>query len=276
MKTEFEKTDKIEKTDKADKADKADKTDKADKADKYEKTERTEKAEKISKLEAAIGYTFKNKEYLITALTHSSHSNEQRAKGLPAVCNERLEFLGDSILSMITSEYIYSKYPTTPEGDLSKLRAEAVEGDSEKEYSKKLGVGDFLLLGKGEELSGGRTKKKLLEDAFEAIVAAIYLDGGYEMAKKFVLPFIISKLEGSVIDNDSTDYKTKLQILIQKEGPGEHLEYRTVSEYGPDHNKTFEVEVKLNSNIIGHGTGPSIKHAEKAAAKDALRLFGIK
>ncbi len=230
----------------------------------------------LKKLEKAIGYTFNDIKKLETALTHSSYSNEQKAKGIPSECNERLEFLGDAILSMITSEYIYKKYPNVPEGDLSKLRAEAVEGDSEKDYSKKIGVGDHLLLGKGEEQSGGRTKKKLLEDAFEAIVAAIYLDGGYEAAKAFVLPFITGKLDGAITDTDSTDYKTKLQILIQKEGPGEHLEYRTVSESGPDHNKTFEVEVKLNSNIIGHGFGPSIKHAEKAAAKDALRLFGIK
>lgn len=230
----------------------------------------------LEMLEKSIGYTFKNRELLYSALTHSSYSNEQKAKGIPCECNERLEFLGDSILSMITSEYIYSKYPNTPEGELSKLRAEAVEGDSEKEYSKKLRVGDFLILGKGEELSGGRTKKKLLEDAFEAIVAAIYLDGGYVAACDFVLPLITKKLDGALPDTDSTDYKTKLQILIQKEGPGEHLEYRTVSESGPDHSKTFEVEVLLNSNIIGHGQGPSIKHAEKAAAKDALRLFGIK
>ncbi|MBE6543142.1 MAG: ribonuclease III [Ruminococcaceae bacterium] len=230
----------------------------------------------LEMLEKSIGYKFNKIELLSTALTHSSFSNEQKAKGIPCECNERLEFLGDAILSMITSEYIFTKYPDTPEGDLSKLRAEAVEGDSEKDYSRKLNVGEYLILGKGEELSGGRTKKKLLEDAFEAIVAAIYLDGGYDAACNFVLPFITDKLDGALTDTDSTDYKTKLQILIQKEGPGEHLEYRTVSEYGPDHNKTFEVEVKLNSNVIGHGKGPSIKHAEKAAAKDALRLFGIK
>lgn len=230
----------------------------------------------FEKLESAIGYCFKDKDKLETALTHSSYSNEQKAKGIPCQCNERLEFLGDAILSMITSEYIYSKYPDTPEGELSKLRAEAVEGDSEKDYSKSIGVGEHLILGKGEEQSGGRTKKKLLEDAFEAIVAAIYLDGGYEEAKKFVLPFITAKLDGALTDTDSTDYKTKLQILIQKEGPGEHLEYRTVAESGPDHNKTFEVEVMLNSNVIGHGFGQSIKHAEKAAAKNALKLFGIK
>lgn len=230
----------------------------------------------LENLEKSIGYKFKNTELLYTALTHSSFSNEQKAKGIPCECNERLEFLGDAILSMITSEYIFTKYPDTPEGDLSKLRAEAVEGDSEKDYSKKLGVGEHLILGKGEELSGGRNKKKLLEDAFEAIVAAIYLDGGYDAACSFVLQFIVGKLDGAITDTDSTDYKTKLQILIQKEGPGEHLEYRTVSESGPDHNKTFEVDVMLNSNIIGHGQGSSIKHAEKAAAKDALRLFGIK
>lgn len=229
----------------------------------------------LEKLEANIGYTFKNKNLLSTALTHSSYTNEAKAKGIITESNERLEFLGDSVLSLITSHHIFSVYPDVTEGELSKIRSCVVDSASLMEYSKSIGVGKYLLLGNGELQNGGRNKKSTLENVFEAIVAAIYLDGGYEFAKSFALPYIIERLKQADFEHDNTDYKTKLQILIQQGGKDEHFEYVTVLEYGPDHDKTFEVEARLNSNVIGRGKGHSKKFAEKQAAKDALKLFGI-
>ncbi len=229
----------------------------------------------LDKLENNIGYTFNNKNLLSTALTHSSYTNEAKSRGVIRESNERLEFLGDSVLSLITTEHIYSAFPDVTEGELSKIRACVVDSASLMEYSKSIGVGEYLRLGNGELQNGGRNKKSTLENVFEAIVAAIYLDGGYEKAKNFVLPYIIERLKQADFENDNTDYKTKLQILIQQGGKDEHFEYVTVLEYGPDHDKTFEVEARLNSNVIGRGKGHSKKLAEKQAAKDALKLFGI-
>lgn len=229
----------------------------------------------LDKLENNIGYTFNNKNLLSTALTHSSYTNEAKSRGVIRESNERLEFLGDSVLSLITTEHIYSAFPDVTEGELSKIRACVVDSASLMEYSKSIGVGEYLRLGNGELQNGGRNKKSTLENVFEAIVAAIYLDGGYEKAKSFVLPYIVKRLKQADFENDNTDYKTKLQILIQQGGKDEHFEYVTVLEYGPDHDKTFEVEARLNSNVIGRGKGHSKKLAEKQAAKDALKLFGI-
>lgn len=229
----------------------------------------------LDKLEKNIGYTFKNKNLLSTALTHSSYTNEAKSRGIINESNERLEFLGDSVLSLITTEHIYSAFPDVTEGELSKIRACVVDSASLMEYSKSIGVGEYLLLGNGELQNGGRNKKSTLENVFEAIVAAIYLDGGYESAKRFALPYISERLKQADFEHDNTDYKTKLQILIQQGGKDEHFEYVTVLEYGPDHDKTFEVEARLNSNVIGRGKGHSKKLAEKQAAKDALKLFGI-
>ncbi len=220
-------------------------------------------------IEKNLKYTFKNKELLSTALTHSSYSNEKK-KGTES--NERLEFLGDSVLSIITSEYLFKEYSHQPEGELTKLRAALVCEKSLCEISRELGIGECLKLGHGEEHTGGRQRPSILADAFEAMLAAIYLDSGMDSARSFVLPFIKEKLKN--IDSTSAlDYKTTLQEIIQQ-NPEEQLEYRLTGESGPDHDKRFEVEVLLNSNIIGRGEGHSKKAAEQAAAKEALKLMG--
>ncbi len=224
----------------------------------------------MEKLEANLNYTFKNKDLLKNALTHSSFANEQ--KGV-AVSNERLEFLGDSVLSIIVSEYIYESFSTLPEGRLTKLRASLVCEKTLCEFSKQLEIGSYLLLGKGEKANGGDNRPSILADAFEAVLAAIYLDGGMEIAKKHVLRFITEELHHLEHENFK-DYKTELQEIIQR-NPEENLTYVLIGESGPDHNKSFTVEVHLNSNVIGTGVGRSKKTAEQAAARKALELMGI-
>lgn len=218
-------------------------------------------------LEKSLNYTFKNKELMKTALTHSTYSNEKKT----AESNERLEFLGDSVLSIITSDYLFRHYHQ-PEGELTKLRAALVCENSLYEISLKIGLGEHLLLGKGEEHTGGRTRHSILADAFEAMLAAIYLDSGMESARAFALPFIEEKLK-TIDDAGTLDYKTTLQEVIQQ-NPEERVEYRLIGESGPDHDKRFTVEVLLNTNVIGTGTGHSKKEAEQAAAKEALKLMG--
>ena len=229
----------------------------------------------ISVLERTINYSFRNKNILREALTHSSYANELRAKKKTAVCNERLEFLGDAVLSSIVSEYLFIKYPDLPEGELTQRRKAVVQSAALASYARKIDLGSFLYLGNGEEKGGGRERQSNLENAFEALVAAIYLDSGEDGKKNvrdFVLPFIIRELDEnySPIINDP---KTELQQLIQQT-EGDFLEYVTVAESGPDHNKRFEVEARMNSNIIGRGVGRSKREAEQNAAKEALRLFG--
>lgn len=219
-------------------------------------------------LEKNIGYSFKNKELLRLALSHSSYANECFGRE----SNERLEFLGDSVLGFITAEYLFSSLSGRPEGELTKLRANAVCEKSLAVFAKEISLGDYILLGKGEMLTGGRERPSILADAFESVIAAIYLDGGIEEAKKFVLRFVSTSTTDTY---QATDYKTLLQEVIQK-NPDEHLTYRLVAESGPDHNKEFTVEVYLNSNCMGTGKGPSKKKAEQAAAKEALALMGIK
>ena len=211
-----------------------------------------------------IKYTFKNKSLLELALTHSSYANESRVH---IEYNERLEFLGDAVLQLVTSEKLYKENPNMPEGKMSKQRAALVCEDALANYSKQIDMGRFLLLGKGEENTGGRERPSILADAFEAVIGAIFLDGGIENAKKFILRFLDDK--GLHLQ----DYKTLLQEIIQK-NPGERLSYVVVAEDGPDHNKSFTVEVKLNSNSIGTGFGKSKKAAEQQAAKEALELMG--
>ncbi len=220
-------------------------------------------------LETNLGYNFKNKALLTNALTHSSYANEVRNG---TTSNERLEFLGDSVLSIIVADYLYHKFNNMPEGELTKLRASLVCEKSLCAFSRELGIGEFLLLGKGEEKGGGRERDSILADAFEAVLAAIYLDGGMEIAKKHVLRFVLPELSHT---NDEVfkDYKTALQEIIQR-NPEENVTYILTGESGPDHNKCFEVEVHLNSNVIGKGTGKSKKAAEQAAAKEALTLMG--
>ncbi len=223
----------------------------------------------IFELEKRMGYKFKNIRFLETGITHSSFANETKEH---TEYNERQEFLGDAVLSIIVSDYIFENYTHLPEGELTKLRASLVCEKSLFEFSLELGLGEFLRLGRGEELMGGRERPSLLADAFEAVIAAIYLDGGIEPATEFVLGFVKRSLE-HVENAPFKDYKTLLQEIIQQ-NPEEHLYYVLAGESGPDHNKRFEVNVMLNSNIIGHGAGKSKKAAEQLAAKEALELMG--
>ncbi|MBQ7962086.1 MAG: ribonuclease III [Clostridia bacterium] len=219
--------------------------------------------------EEIIGYKFRDRSLLQTALTHSSYANEMNGK---VDYNERLEFLGDSVLGMITAEYLFTHHPEMPEGKLTKTRASMVCEKSLHKFAQSIKLGEFMYLGKGEINTGGRERPSILADAFESVIAAIYLDAGFEEAKKFVLGFISNAdIEEPVI----TDYKTALQEIVQK-NPGEYLEYFMVGESGPDHCKTFIVEVHLNNNVIGTGEGRSKKQAEQMAAKATLRLMGIK
>lgn len=220
-------------------------------------------------LEKRIGYKFKNKDYLMEALTHSTFAYE-RDNGMK--CNERLEFLGDAVLSAISAEFLFEKYPDMPEGQLTKLRASLVCTDSLSGFARKIDLGKALLLGKGEANTGGADRPSNLENAFEALIAAIYLDGGMECARTFVLGFLNEALENHNIN--FKDYKTTLQEVVQK-NPGENVTYVLVGESGPDHNKEFVMEVHLNSNVIGVGKGRSKKSAEQAAAKEALELMGL-
>ncbi len=219
--------------------------------------------------EKVIGYEFKNKSLLETALTHSSYANE---KHLPGDCNERLEFLGDSVLGIITAEYFYHHLNHLPEGEMTKKRAACACEKSLHGFAKEIDLGKYIYLGRGEERMGGRKRASILADAFEAVIGAIYLDGGLDNARKFVLDFVKKAADEQL---SFVDYKTVLQEIIQK-NPDEHLSYAVVAESGPDHDKRFEVEVYLNSNTIGCGKGKSKKIAEQQAAKQALELMGVK
>ncbi len=220
-------------------------------------------------LEEKLGYKFNNIDLLKNALTHSSYANEVRG-GFSS--NERLEFLGDSVLSIIVSDYIYRHFKSLPEGELTKLRASLVCEKSLCAFSRELELGKYLMLGKGEEKSGGRERDSILADAFEAVLAAIYLDGGMEPARRHVMNFVLRELKHTD-DEVFKDYKTALQEIIQR-NPEEYVTYILTGENGPDHDKSFTVEVHLNSNVIGTGTGKNKKQAEQMAAKEALRLMG--
>ncbi|MGN0531847.1 MAG: ribonuclease III [Eubacterium sp.] len=222
----------------------------------------------MESLETKIEYKFNNKALLTEALTHSSYANERGN----VMSNERMEFLGDAVLSIVSAEYLYTKFPQMPEGKLSKLRSSLVCTQSLSGFARELCIGDYLRLGKGEKASGGADRDSILEDAFEAIIAAIYLDGGMENAKNFILRFLAREVDGHSIS--FKDYKTTLQEVIQQ-NPDETLNYVLVGEHGPDHDKRFDVEVHLNSNVIGRGTGRSKKQAEQEAAREALSLLGI-
>ncbi len=226
----------------------------------------------MDKLEKNIGYKFKNRAYLMEALTHSSFANEQRDRNVCARSNERMEFLGDAVVSIISAKFLYEKFPDMDEGELSKLRSSLVCTSSLSEFARRIRLGEYLFLGRGEINTGGADRASILENAFEALTAAIYLDGGMEEARKFVLGFLSKAVESHHIN--FKDYKTQLQEVIQ-ENPGENVYYVITGEKGPDHNKVFEAEVRLNHNVIGQGTGKSKKSAEQAAAKEALRLMGL-
>ncbi len=224
----------------------------------------------LQPLEETLSYTFRDKSLLRLALTHSSYANETHSRG---GSNERLEFLGDSILGFVVADYLYRHFPNWPEGRLTKTRAALVCEQACCGFSQSLHVGDYLLLSHGEQHSGGRTRTSILADAFESITAAIYLDGGYEQAQAFVLRFTLPALKSLHGKAPFRDYKTKLQEIIQK-NPEEKLSYVLVGESGPDHDKHFKVEVHLNNNVIGRGGGRSKKDAEQQAAREALELMG--
>ena len=220
-------------------------------------------------LESRLGYNFKNVSLLKNALVHTSYANEVR-NGVTS--NERLEFLGDSVLSVIVSDHIFNKFANMPEGELTRLRASLVCEKALCSFARELELGHFLYLGKGEDKGGGRDRDSILADAFEAVLAAIYLDGGMECAKEFVLRFVLREIEIHTEEN-TKDYKTILQEIIQR-NPEETVSYILTGSEGPDHDKSFTVEVHLNSNVIGEGTGKSKKQAEQMAAKQALSLMG--
>ena len=220
--------------------------------------------------ESVINYKFKNKSLLTEALTHSSYANEHRDKHVKY--NERLEFLGDAVLSIVVAEYIYKHCPDLPEGELTKLRAALVCEKTLYKFGKSIALGDYLYLSRGEKNGGGSDRPSIVSDAFEAVIAAIYLDGGMEPAKNHILRFVIPEIK-SQNKKPFKDYKTTLQEIVQK-NPGEKIIYRLVSETGPDHDKHFVFEVLLNSNVIGKGGGRSKKEAEQNAAREALELMG--
>jgi ribonuclease-3 len=232
----------------------------------------------ITQFEEKIGYEFNNKSIIKTALTHSSYANEQRSHGKKAKCdfNERLEFLGDSVLSLIVSEHIYEKFQDCPEGYLTKVRAAVVCSKSLAKFAEKIDLGLYMYFGKGEE-EKGRFNPKILENAFEALLAAIYLDShcSKEAVSKFLLPLIENEIEEASKNEINRDYKTALQQFVQANGT-DKISYVCVAEKGPDHAKEFTVELRLNSNVVGRGVGRNKREAEQLAAKEACILFDVK
>ena len=206
-------------------------------------------------LETIIGYQFKNPELLETALTHTSYANESR---VPVKHNERLEFLGDSVLQIVSADYLFHAYADRPEGDLTRIRSSLVSEGALFQFAQEINLGEYLRLGRGEERCGGRTRPSVVSDAFEAVIAALYLDGGMEVARNFILPFIT---EGK---HAKADYKTRLQEI-----------YVVEQESGPDHDKHFVVAVRFNSDKVARGEGRSKKVAEQHAAREALKLLGV-
>ena len=219
-------------------------------------------------LEQKIGYTFRDRTLLDNALTHSSYANEHREQG--ALSNERLEFLGDSILGLVVADHLYRTRPDLPEGDLTRIRAALVCENSLVDVAKELDLGSYLKLGKGEESGGGRHRPSIQADAVEAMLAAVYLDGGIGQARKLIHDLILGHERETAAGRD---YKTALQELVQRES-GQVLTYHLTGESGPDHAKIFAMEVLLNGQAIGAGTGHSKKEAEQAAAKAAVEKMG--
>ena len=219
----------------------------------------------ISKLEEAIGYRFRNVVLLQNALTHSSYANERWHNSLKS--NERLEFLGDSILGMAVAEYLYKTFPDRPEGELTRMRADMVCETSLAAVANRIGLGEHLLLGHGEDRFGGRERASILADAVESVIAAAFLDGGMAAVEPFIRKFILCEVPVNRLHN--ADYKTALQELVQQK-KNQVLSYTLAGESGPDHDKCFAVEVSLNGQVIGSGSGGSKKKAEQDAARDAL------
>ena len=223
----------------------------------------------IKDLETAIGYRFRNVQLLQNALTHSSYANERWHNSL--LSNERLEFLGDSVLGMLVAEYLYKTFPDRPEGELTRMRADMVCEHTLATVANRIGLGNHLLLGHGEERLGGRSRESILADATESVIAACFLDGGLAAAEQFVKQYIL--VEVPVSRPNNMDYKTALQELVQQK-KNQVLSYALVGQSGPDHDKQFDVEVSLNGNVVGSGSGRSKKRAEQMAAKAAMeKLF---
>ena len=219
----------------------------------------------MTDLEKKLDYHFRDQELLRTALTHSSYANENRSSG--AVCNERLEFLGDSVLGVIVAERLYRQCSDMPEGDMTRLRADLVCEQSLAAIAEELQLGRYLRLGRGEEHTGGRNRRSILADAVEAVLAAMYLDGGFDQARCFVERFVLSRMGAE--EKHVGDFKTRLQELVQQHS-GQNLTYPLLSEEGPDHAKIFTVQVALNGEVLGVGRGRTKKQAEQAAARQAL------
>ena len=218
-------------------------------------------------LEETLGYTFRDPALLDNALTHSSYANENRSKGSQS--NERLEFLGDSVLGMVTADYLYRTRPDLPEGDLTRTRAALVCEESLVEVARAWDLGKYLKLGRGESAGGGRSRPSIQADAVEAVLAAVYLDGGIGSARKIIQRYI---LDAEAERSKNRDYKTALQELVQRES-GQVLQYHLVGSSGPDHAKVFSVEVTLNGAAVGQGRGHSKKEAEQNAARAAIEAL---
>jgi len=227
------------------------------------------KAQEFREFQANIGITFKNEKLLYQAFTHSSYVNEHRKK--PYEDNERLEFLGDAVLELTISQYLYEMYPTMSEGDLTKLRAAIVCEPSLVSFANELSFGKLVLLGKGEELTGGRKRPALLADVFEAFIGALYLDQGLSAVVKFLEKIVYPKISEGAFSH-VMDFKSKLQEFIQRDGKGV-LEYQILEEKGPAHNREFVATVSLNGEVLGTGTGRSKKEAEQHAAEQALQTL---
>lgn len=228
--------------------------------------------EQLLELSHKLKIQFVNIKLLDTALTHTSYAHESKHKPKP-VHNERLEFLGDSVLGMSVGSYIYEKFPEMTEGDMSKLRAKVVCETALAEYARKLDLGKYLLLGKGEDVSGGRNRSSLLADAMEAIIGAYYLDQGWQKADELILSLTKKEINSSLINEDVYDYKTALQEIVQKDNTST-VSYKLITESGPAHNKFFEMAVLINDQEVAEGHGHSKKEAEQIAAKKAMQIIG--
>ncbi|MBE5957836.1 MAG: ribonuclease III [Lachnospiraceae bacterium] len=221
---------------------------------------------RLSELESKIGYKFNNIDYLKTAITHTSYANENKRDGLEH--NERMEFLGDAVLELVSSEILFKKYPDLPEGKLTRLRASLVCEPTLAMDAKEIDLGSFLLLGKGEDATGGRYRDSVTSDALEAVIGAIYLDGGLENAKSFIEKYVMNDIENKQLFSDS---KTHLQEMIAGDGTESELHYEIVGESGPDHNKSYIANVLINNKVMGTGEGKTKKAAEQKAAWEAIK-----
>ncbi len=225
----------------------------------------------MKSLEEKLGYTFHNRELLKGALYHSSYANEHRELGIES--NERLEFLGDAVLGLVTAEDLFRKHPDLPEGDLTRIRAALVCEESLHETAQSLDLGAYLKLGRGEESGGGRQRPSILADATESVFAAVYLDGGMEEARRIIHRVLLDREQEEVVEERRRDYKTVLQEFVQRRA-NQELRYQMVGSSGPDHAKVFEACVTINGEEVGRGTGHSKKEAEQAAARSALKALG--